>query len=92
MPSIRQLLKLFKRELAVYRGVLADPRTPWLGKVLLGAAIAYVLMPFDLIPDWIPVLGQLDDLVIVPALVGLALWTIPREVVREHRERVAAGG
>jgi uncharacterized membrane protein YkvA (DUF1232 family) len=92
MSSIRQLIRLFKRELAIYRGVLADPRTPVLGKILLGAAIAYVVMPFDLIPDWIPVLGQLDDLVIVPALVGLALWVIPRGIVQEHRERVAAAG
>jgi uncharacterized membrane protein YkvA (DUF1232 family) len=50
--------------------------------------VAYVLLPFDLIPDFIPVLGQLDDLVIVPGLVIAALWLIPSEIVNECRNEV----
>jgi uncharacterized membrane protein YkvA (DUF1232 family) len=92
MPSLRALAKAFKRELAIYRAVLKDSRTPVLGKVFLGAAIAYVLMPLDLIPDWIPVLGQLDDLTIVPGLVLLAQCMIPSQIVAEHRARVMAAG
>jgi uncharacterized membrane protein YkvA (DUF1232 family) len=56
MGRFRRFAKLFKRELAVYRAVLKDPRTPLLGKILLGSAIAYLLMPIDLIPDWIPLI------------------------------------
>jgi uncharacterized membrane protein YkvA (DUF1232 family) len=77
-----------KRELAVYRLVLADSRTPRPAKILLGLAVGYLLMPFDLIPDFIPVIGQLDDLLIVPGLVLLALRMIPKEVVAESRAKV----
>jgi uncharacterized membrane protein YkvA (DUF1232 family)/Co/Zn/Cd efflux system component len=81
----RELAESFKRELTVYRRVLADPRTPVSAKVFLGLAIGYLCMPFDLIPDFIPVLGYVDDAVIVPALVYLALRLIPPELVAEHR-------
>src|SRR6266567_5889846 len=84
----RELAKSFKRELTVYRRVLAHARTPVSAKIFLGLAIAYLCMPFDLIPDFIPVLGHLDDLVIVPALVYAALRLIPQEVVAEHRANV----
>jgi uncharacterized membrane protein YkvA (DUF1232 family) len=81
----RELAKSFKRDLTVYRRVLADARTPVSAKIFLGLAIAYLCMPFDLIPDFIPVLGHLDDAVIVPALVYAALRLIPQELVAEHR-------
>ena len=71
--GIKAFVRNFKRELKVYRLVSKHPRTPRLAKVLLSAAIGYVLLPFDLIPDFIPVLGQLDDIVIVPGLVWFAV-------------------
>jgi len=77
-----------KQEFEVYRLVLRHPKTPVLAKIFLGLAIAYVLMPFDLIPDFIPVIGQLDDLVIVPLLVYVALKIIPNAVVNECREQI----
>lgn len=81
-------MQRFKTELDVYRLVLIDPRTPRVSKILLGSAIGYFLSPIDLIPDFVPVLGQLDDLLIVPGLLYAAFRFIPAEVVEECRERV----
>jgi len=78
----------FKREFQVYRCVLADRETPFVAKALLAMAVAYVLMPFDLIPDFLPLIGQLDDVIIVPALVWLALRFVPRELIDSCRTKV----
>jgi uncharacterized membrane protein YkvA (DUF1232 family) len=78
----------FKRELIVYQRVLRDKRTPMIAKIFLGLAIGYLCMPFDLIPDFIPVIGHLDDAVIVPTLVFVALRFVPREIAIQHRESV----
>jgi len=67
---------------------MRDPRIPWLSRILLGGAIAYTVSPIDLIPDFIPVLGHLDDLLIVPLLVWLALRMIPDRVIRDARSEV----
>lgn len=88
MGLLRDTAARFKKELAVYRLVLKHPQTPLLAKILLGLAVAYALMPFDLIPDFIPVIGHLDDLVIVPGLVVLALWLVPKELVAECRNKI----
>ena len=66
--------------------------TPLAAEVFLGLAIGYLCMPFDLIPDFIPVLGHLDDVVIVPGLVYIALRFVPRELVAEHRTHVTREG
>ncbi len=79
------MARLFKRELIVYQRVLRDERTPTRAKIFLGLAIAYLCMPFDLIPDFIPLIGHLDDAVIIPALVFVALRSVPGELVSEHR-------
>ena len=75
----------FSKEIGTYRRVLADPRTPRLTRWLLGAALAYAVSPFDLIPDFIPVLGLLDDLVLLPLLVWLALRSLPEGLLAECR-------
>lgn len=64
---------------------MRHPKTPWPAKAILWLAIGYLVMPFDLIPDFIPVLGQLDELVILPGLVYLALKLTPEEIVAECR-------
>ena len=87
MALLRETAARLKTELAVYRLVLQHPRTPLAAKALLGLAVGYALMPFDLIPDFIPVLGHLDDLVIVPVLVILALKLIPQDVISECRQQ-----
>jgi len=76
---------MLKTELKVYRLVMKDSRTPFAAKVLLGAAIGYALSPIDIIPDFIPIIGHLDDVIIVPGLVFMALKLIPRGLVEEHR-------
>jgi len=91
LERLKAIGRGLKRELAVYRLVLAHPRTPRLAKWLLGLAVGYALLPFDLIPDFIPIPGQLDDVIIVPALVWSALRLVPDDVVAECRRRVTAG-
>jgi uncharacterized membrane protein YkvA (DUF1232 family) len=81
-----KLLAQFREELSVYQRVARDPRTPRLAKWLLGAAVAYALSPIDLIPDFIPVIGYLDDLLIVPLLVWLGMRLIPRQVMSDARK------
>ncbi len=83
---LREIARGLRREIETYRLVLKDPRTPRLAKILLGAAVGYMLMPFDLIPDFIPIIGHIDDIIIVPLLVYLAMKMIPIEVIKECKE------
>lgn len=85
---LRAYARHAKREVTVYQRVLRDARTPWRARLVLGLAVGYLLLPFDLIPDFIPVLGQLDDLLIVPGLVWLGLRLLPDGLLAEHRAAV----
>jgi uncharacterized membrane protein YkvA (DUF1232 family) len=67
-----------------------DPRTPWYARWFALAVAAYAVSPIDLIPDFIPVLGYLDDLLLVPLGIWLAVRMIPREVLAEHRAAASA--
>jgi uncharacterized membrane protein YkvA (DUF1232 family) len=64
-----------------------DPRVPWYGRVLAACVLGYALSPIDLIPDFIPVLGYLDDLILIPLGIALVLKTIPPVVMAESREK-----
>ena len=68
----------------------SDPGTPWYAKALAALVVAYAFSPIDLIPDFIPVLGYLDDLIIVPLGIYLALRLIPQPVLVEARRRADA--
>ena len=76
--------KLKRDTLAIYLAA-RDPRTPWCARVLAAAVAAYALSPIDLIPDFIPVLGYVDDLIIVPLGLWLAISLIPKELMEEFR-------
>lgn len=88
MPSFKKIRHRLKKDAEVYRQALKDPRTPRAARGLLWSALGYLALPFDLIPDFIPVLGLLDDAIIIPGLVYLALKQIPEEVIREIREDI----
>ncbi|MCX7190698.1 MAG: YkvA family protein [Methylotenera sp.] len=88
IKKLKSFSKQLKQELAIYRLVLKHPKTPWLAKLFLGLAIAYLLLPFDLIPDFIPVLGQLDEIIIIPVLIYLALLFIPKTIIQDCRDQV----
>jgi uncharacterized membrane protein YkvA (DUF1232 family) len=83
-PETRALVMLVPHCLVLFRRLVADPRTPRRSRLLLLALIAYLAMPFDLIPDFIPVLGQLDDAIIVALTLRAVLRTSGPERVREH--------
>ena len=67
-----------------------DPRVPWYAKALALAVAAYAFSPIDLIPDFIPVLGYLDDLILLPLGIMLVIRLIPPEIMAEHRELATA--
>lgn len=83
-----KLFDKFKKEIKFYQAILRDPRTPKLSKFFLGLAVGYALNPIDLIPDFIPVIGHLDDLIIIPGLIFIAIRLIPKKLLQEHRDAV----
>lgn len=70
----------------------SDPRTPWPAKLLAAVVVAYALSPIDLIPDFIPVLGYVDDLILVPLGIWLVLRLIPDVVMADARLKAAEAG
>lgn len=93
MSTLRQWKERARQlESQTYAVYLAcrDPRVPWYAKALAGAVAAYAFSPIDLIPDAIPVLGYLDDLVLVPAGIALALRLIPADVLAHCRSQAQA--
>jgi uncharacterized membrane protein YkvA (DUF1232 family) len=90
MGRLARWAHALKREsLALYYAA-RDARTPWYAKVLAGAIVAYALSPIDLIPDFIPVLGYLDELLLLPAAIWLALRLVPEPVLADARRRAEA--
>jgi uncharacterized membrane protein YkvA (DUF1232 family) len=83
--SLERRASKLKRQLWALFLAWKDPATPALAKLVIAVAVAYAVSPIDLIPDFIPVLGQLDDLVLLPLLVALAIRLIPPEVAARTR-------
>ena len=80
-----------KRKMLLLYFAFRDPRTPWYSKLTALAAVLYLLSPIDLIPDFIPVAGFIDDLVIVPLILGVASTFLPADVkIRAEKRAVAS--
>ena len=82
--------RLVKRDIHALYLCSRDPRVPWHAKALAIFVAAYALSPIDLIPDFVPVLGYLDDVILVPVGIWLVVRLIPAHVMAEHRELAAA--
>ncbi len=89
LAALKNRAKELKREVLALSFAYRHPRTPWVAKLIVAGVVAYALSPIDLIPDFIPVLGLLDDLILLPAGIALALRLIPAPVMAESRERAA---
>jgi uncharacterized membrane protein YkvA (DUF1232 family) len=89
---LRDWARRVKRDLAAVASAARDPRTPALARIVAVLVVAYALSPIDLIPDFIPVLGLLDDVILVPLGLVLVMHLIPAEVLDEHRRRIDAAG
>ena len=85
----RQLARRLKLDIAALYLAYRDPRVPWPAKLFTALVVGYALSPIDLIPDMIPVLGYLDDLILVPLGIYLALRMIPPPVLAECRQMAA---
>jgi len=85
--ALRHRTQQLKRETLALSLSYRDPRTPWYARVFVAAVVAYAFSPIDLIPDFIPVLGYLDDLLIVPGGIYLALKMIPPAVLHDARQQ-----
>lgn len=86
--KLKVFSKSVKKEILIYRLVMKDERTPVAAKFLLWLAVGYFLLPFDIIPDFIPLAGQLDDIVIIPVLLYFAIKLLPDGIVDEYRNAV----
>lgn len=86
----KQWARVTRRDAHALYLAARDPRVPWYAKALAVAVAAYALSPIDLIPDFVPVLGFLDDVIVVPAGIALVIWLIPPSIMAEHRALAAA--
>jgi uncharacterized membrane protein YkvA (DUF1232 family) len=85
LEKFKAAAKTLKREVMTLYFVARDERTPWYARGLAFVVVGYALSPFDLIPDAIPVLGLLDDLILVPVGIWLVLKLVPQNVLEEAR-------
>ena len=92
IDQLKSWARTIKRDIAVLWLAARHPAVPWLAKTVAAATVAYALSPIDLIPDFVPVLGYLDDLIITPGGIWLAVRLIPPEVMAEARATAATRG
>lgn len=85
LAELKQRARHLKAETFALYLAARDPRTPWYAKLLVAGIVAYAFSPIDLIPDFVPVLGYLDDLILIPMGIALAIKLIPHSVLAECR-------
>jgi len=90
LKSLKAWARRLKCDVITLMFASRDPATPLLPKLLAMATVAYALSPIDLIPDFIPIIGYLDDLIIVPVGIWLCLRLIPRSVLVNNRAKAVA--
>jgi len=90
LQRLRAWAKAVKRDVHALWLAARDPRTPWYAKALALGIAGYALSPIDLIPDFVPILGYVDDAILVPLGILLAVRLVPPEVMAEHRATAAA--
>ena len=89
LKSLRARAKQLKTDIPAVFLALKHKKTPVIAKVLAGVTVAYALSPIDLIPDFIPVLGLLDDVILLPLLIALIIKLVPSDVFEECRKEAA---
>jgi uncharacterized membrane protein YkvA (DUF1232 family) len=89
---LRDWAREMKRDVHALYLAARDPRVPWYAKAVALGVAAYALSPIDLIPDFIPVIGYLDDVILVPLGIVLAVRLIPADILAEHRATATAAG
>jgi uncharacterized membrane protein YkvA (DUF1232 family) len=87
---LKNWARAIKRDIHALYLASRDPRVPWYAKVLAIVVAGYAISPIDLIPDFIPVLGYLDDVILLPLGILLVIRLIPPDIMAEHRELAAA--
>ncbi|MDD5697160.1 MAG: DUF1232 domain-containing protein [Victivallaceae bacterium] len=87
--SLKKFINTFKNEILVYKNVIAHPDCPKLSRWCLALAVFYALSPIDVIPDFIPVLGYLDDVIILAILITIAVKLTPKSLIDEVRTKMA---
>ena len=87
LDRVRRRARDLKAWIYALYSAYRDPRVPWYARAFALCVVAYAFSPIDLVPDFVPVLGYLDDLVLVPLGIALAIRMIPADILAEHRER-----
>jgi uncharacterized membrane protein YkvA (DUF1232 family) len=90
ISRLRDKARALKRDAVILYFAVRDPRTPLIAKLVAGLVVAYTLSPIDLIPDFIPVLGYLDEIILIPLGIALSLRLIPEEVLIASRVKAAS--
>ena len=87
----KEKVKKLKQEIYTLYLAYKDPRVPWYAKIFIAIIVGYAISPIDLIPDFIPIIGYSDDLILLPLGILLSIKMIPKEVIEEYRKESVKG-